>query len=299
MVANVKRDKLFKIYDQSLTVILAFGIFFLLCGLTLLPNRSDYHQVFYLTVALPSLLLIISRIRKAEQTHNPIIYLFLLLSVWSFISLILNSAPENLTTVAKRTLYIYLTFIGFIITLERLNKKSLHIILLSGATVLLASLYGLFSPSALKHNIRFIGTGALDNSLLSSHLFGFFTVIFALTAINSKKTTWRFVYSAAAISMLFITLSTGSRTPIIALVATALWLPLMHNNKKAAIPILLLALSILATYFHSPELLLNRGLSYRPELLELALNEAMQSPIFGHGFDAKLSLYIEAYNSAF
>lgn len=279
-----------------------FAIYFLLCGLTILQSSSTYHKFFYF-FAIPPSLYILAKRKIAEYLNNPIILLYLIFVVSAIISTIINK-PDETGTAATRSIYIFSLFLTASIIIKESKQQALYAALLAGATVLAVTLYHFMplittlDPKTII-STRFIGSGSLDNPLLSSHLFGFYTVLFTSAAIYTKKTKAKLLLSLPALCFLIFTLSTGSRTPLLALFSVVLWLPIINPNKKTIGILLAFALCLLLTYFKLPELILNRGLSYRPELWSLAIEQIKAAPYFGYGFNADTSFYIRSLNTGF
>lgn len=281
---------------------LLLGIYILLCGFILVEDTSIYHRLFYILFIPPTIILLTQR-NHFRIVSNPIVFLYLVFILVSFISTLV-STPAALSNMSTRAGYIFALFATASLAFTQSTRYSSYAALMAGFTVLLASLYN-FVPwlsDLIKigdFGSRFIGPGSLDNPLLSSHIFGFYTVLFALTAIYTNKKGLTFASCIAAICFLLITLSTGSRTPLLALAVTVLWLPLINPNSKTIAALLGLCTAFAITYAFIPELLLNRGLSYRPELWSMALEKIKEAPLLGYGFDAEPSLYVAKLGTAF
>ncbi|MGC3474273.1 O-antigen ligase family protein, partial [Pseudomonas aeruginosa] len=79
-------------------------------------------------------------------------------------------------------------------------------------------------------------------------------------------------------------LSTGSRTPLIALTACLGWLLVPGNQKKTLIVIGLAALGMIVAYNFNPELVTQRGVSLRAEIWSESLRQIGEHPWLGHGY---------------
>lgn len=281
---------------------LLLGLYFLLCGITVLEDSSTYHRFFYLFIIPPAAIILINNFNlKLLSNHVIILYLGFIATV--FVSTSINT-PDELTNSIKRALYTLSLFIVTAFALHKSKKHTFHLTLLAGLTVLASSLYSYipFLESFIKTGVvpgRFIGSGSLSNPLLSSHIFGFYTVVFSLIAIYSKEVRLKLLLSLAALSFFILTLSTGSRTPLLALASTVLWLALLKLNKKSALILIGLALATALLWLISPESITNRGLSYRPELWATAIEKIKYAPFLGYGFNAPASFYIDSLDIHF
>lgn len=278
------------------------GIYFLLCGLTVLQNSSSYHKALYALLIPPTVLLILNR-KNYRLFRNPIIMLYIIFITFACISTLTHQASET-KNVLMRAFYTFSLFATACFCLKHSIKYSISIAVMAGYTNLVTSLNS-FVPwlyEALKSEntiIRFIGSGALTNPLLSSHLFGFYTVIFLFMAINAEKNKVKIIYYLTAFNFLTMTIATGSRTPLLALTACLIWLSIISPIKRNIVALIAFITLIVATYFYAPDLILNRGLSYRPELWNIALEKIKNSPIFGYGFGAETNFYIDSLKTVF
>jgi tRNA A-37 threonylcarbamoyl transferase component Bud32 len=136
--------------------------------------------------------------------------------------------------------------------------------------------------------LRMIGSGALSNPLLSSHIYGFFATLFITLFITQKKL--RALNIIFFLLLFFAIIATGSRTPLLALVLVSLWLTITNPNKKSIGLVLTIAISAAVSLYLAPLSILERGLSYRPEIWSLTIDQILQHPFLGHGYNTPLSV---------
>ena len=134
------------------------------------------------------------------------------------------------------------------------------------------------------------GLGALDNPLLSSHLFGFFTVYWLYVCMTTQRLNvlWFSVPSLAI--MTAAVLATGSRTPLVALTLAILWMSFVSRNRRAALLLSGMFLGAVALLLFYPELITERGTSFRLELWSISLQLIAEHPWIGHSYDSELYL---------
>lgn len=97
------------------------------------------------------------------------------------------------------------------------------------------------------------------------------------------------------LSMLLIgalLLSTGSRTPLLAVVATSLWLAALTLDRKSLVVLGLLVSMSAAIVLLAPEMVMQRGLSYRTEIWAEVLRQIAGKVWFGHGYGASMKIPI-------
>lgn len=278
------------------------GIYTLLCGLTISQSSSSYHKSLYALLIMPSIFIILNR-KNLVLLKTPIVLLYIAFVAVAFISTLIHQ-PSETKNILIRAFYTLSLFATACFCLKNSIKHSALMVIAAGYTTLITSLSS-FAPwlydafNSGNTITRFIGSGALTNPLLSSHLFGFYTVLFLFMTINTEKKTARITYCLTAFIFLSMTIATGSRTPLLALTITLLWLSLISPNKRNIAALAIFTVFITATYFYAPELMLNRGLSYRPELWNVALEKIKNSPALGYGLGAETKFYINSIKTTF
>ncbi|XKY15759.1 O-antigen ligase family protein [Stutzerimonas stutzeri] len=289
-------------YDLIARYLLPLGVVMLLAGLPLLPDRSIYHKVYYGLVCLPALIMALARPSMLRPlVRDPIFIAFAAFIVWVWLSIVWTDASESWTSLAKWPLYVILLFVAFTL-LQRHNLSRFFTAVHVAAVIFcLCTLYALVEGAPLlSTGFRLIGTGALSNPLLSSHLFGFFTVFWLVsTAMRSSRASSFLFNGAATAVMLVAVLASGSRTPLLALTFTSLWLCLLRPNRQTLTLIAMAILGSAILFTYTPELLLSRGLSYRPEIWQQALGLIQQHPWVGHGYNTPIAIPIEGIGMTF
>lgn len=263
---------------------LVLGYVVLLTGLFWIPSGSLYTKLYYALTALPALLgLVIAPRQLFITVREPIILVFIALSAWLLISLCWTQSDDNPFKLAKRPLYVFLLFAGCALIAckdERLLLGALRIAAILAGIAALANLLIHLSNNPLTS--RLIGTGGLHNPLLTSHVFGFFcTYWVASWLVRNERLTW--LPLLLMLPLAAALLATGSRTPLLALTLTCGWMLLMAG-KRALYPLAIIALAAGALVALQPDILLERGTSFRPQLWSEALRQASEQLWLGQGY---------------
>ncbi|MDY0250643.1 MAG: O-antigen ligase family protein [Pseudomonas sp.] len=286
--------------ENGLIKVLTLGVFFVLTGLLFLEKSSNYHTVYYILILTPVILASIIHPNQINENLPLITKIFILFAAWSTLSILWSDTQESMLTPIKRALYILCLFLSFSIINKNNKNMLLKVFIFSGAAIALISAYSLYTfQMTHQPGSRFIGTGALSNPLLSSHIFGLFSVLFLTLSLTTRSIKIRFIYLTLGTLLVLAVVATGSRTPLLALVAAAAWLSLILKNKKSVIIIAYSAVVLACIYLLYPEAILSRGLSYRPELWSVAIEEILSKPIWGYGFDSSSRFYISSLDIAF
>jgi O-antigen ligase len=139
-----------------------------------------------------------------------------------------------------------------------------------------------------------IGTGALSNPLLTSHVFGFFCIYWITSwMIANERKPW--LALLLALPLAGALLATGSRTPLMALTLTCLWMLLMAGKRALAV-LVAIALACGALAFLQPDIWLERGASFRPQLWSEALRQAGEQLWMGKGYGSSFVFKVEGLN---
>ncbi|MNQ23480.1 hypothetical protein D3C85_366450 [compost metagenome] len=272
---------------------LALGYLVLLTGLFWVANGSLFTKFYYGLIAAPALFaLILAPHNLRPILREPIVLVFLAFSAWLLLSLSWTQADDGLGGLAKRPLYVFMMFAACALIAckdEQLLLKTLRIGALLAVLAALINLYFHFTTTSA--GARLIGTGALRNPLLTSHVLGFFcTYWIAAWLTRSERHDWLSIL--LALPLLVALLATGSRTPLLALALTSLWM-LLITGRRALYLVAALILAAAISMVFMPELLLQRGLSFRPQLWSEAIRQASEHLWIGHGFDSKFVFNIE------
>lgn len=286
--------------EKYLKRTLLFGIFFILAGLLMVPKTSNYHTFYYILILAPVILLLGMRPKITTENLSNITKIFILFAAWSTLSILWSDTQESMLTPIKRSIYILCLFFSFSIINTDNKDTILKVFISAGAVVALISVYSLYSfQMTHQPGSRFIGTGALSNPLLSSHIFGLFSVLFLMLSLTTKIIKIKLTYLTIGLIFILTVVATGSRTPLLALIATAAWIAFILKNKKSIIIIAFSAIVLSFIYLLYPEAILSRGLAYRPELWSLAIEKILSRPILGYGFDSNTEFYISSLDTAF
>jgi O-antigen ligase len=280
--------------------LLPLGFVVLLIGLAVLPERSLYHKLFYALVAMPTLLALVLRPSASRALWlDPVIITFLMFSTWALISFSWSDTDLSFGSLFKRPLYILMLFAACALMAQQPTQRLTHSTVLAALLMLPLTVYSLaiflanWAPGD-----RLIGSGALDNPLLSSHLFGFFCALWLALGMTLPPRHSRLALIAAALMGLAL-LATGSRTPLVATAMVCAWLIVTCWNKRALGLLLSGVLAALALVLLYPEALSSRGLSYRPELWAKTLSQVALRPWQGFGLDAHLAIFLSDIPTSF
>ncbi len=282
-----------RVFDFLVLWILPIGLLLLLSSLFFVSNRNVLHRIVYILFSVPTLFMLCMRPRELKALlRDPLALAFLVFSVWALTSLLWSPEPTADTDLFKRPLNTFMLFGGCGLLLHYRNELFKPIFFSAAVIALVVSLCNLVAfVKGFEPGMRMIGgRGALDNPLLSSHLFGFFSVYWLYVCMTTQrlKVLW---FSAPALAvMLAAVLATGSRTPLVALTLTILWMTFVSRNRRSAWLIAGMILGAAGLLLLYPEVITNRGSSFRFELWGMSLQRIAEHPWIGHSYDSELYL---------
>jgi O-antigen ligase len=256
--------------------------------------------LFYWLVALPTLVYLAFSFRKmvAALIESRIFLAYLLFACYMVTTLLWSNNEDNVLTLAKRPFFIVLVFL-FIFEFGRRRPDLLKMTIeCSALFAVFAGLYTLYLFIAAGAHGRLEGYGVLSNPLLVSHVFGFFLALW-LGHYFCKRKLVEPLHFFAFVVLAGLLLATGSRTPLAAMIMTVIWLAVLTLSRKGAVALGALAILGGAIFCFFPEVILQRGLSYRPEIWADVAYKISANPWFGHGFGTSLQVWVEDLNQTF
>ncbi|MFL1492899.1 O-antigen ligase family protein [Pseudomonas antarctica] len=284
-----------RVFDFLVLWILPIGLLLLLSSLFYVTNRNVMHRFYYGFFSVPTLLLLCLRPREIKELlREPLVVAFLAFCAWAMTSVLWSPEPIYDSNLFKVPLHTFMLFAGCGLLLHYRNDLLKPIFFSAAFIALVVSLCNLVAfVKGFEPGMRMIGgLGALDNPLLSSHVFGFFCIYWLYVCITTQRlrVLW---FSAPALAIMTATiLATGSRTPLVALTLAALWIAFVSRNRRSALMIVTLVLGAAALLLFYPESITERGSSFRFELWTLTLQRIAEHPLIGHSFNADLSLVL-------
>lgn len=270
---------------------LALGYVALLTGLFWLGDTGAYTKLYYALLATPALVVLLAQPKYLKiMLREPIVLSYLAFGTWLLLSLLWTSADTSPASLAKRPLYVFMIFAASALLAIKDEQLLLKALRIAAMLASLAALIGLAIFATGTQGDRMIGTGALSNPLLSSHVYGFFcTYWIAIWLADRKSPSWLSI--TFAVPLLAALLATGSRTPLLALALTGVWMLALARQRALYFLAAVIIVSVLS-FLLTPEALLARGMSYRPELWAEAIQQASRHVWIGRGYEADFSFLI-------
>lgn len=269
--------------QQWLTGWLAVGLLWFLVAITLFPSHKPYHQGLIFFYWLPVVVLLATRwtlLKELWPRAWPILTALGLLIAWAAMSL-LWSPDEDGVRQLRRLLFVALFLCGFalfgLLHPERVTdglRLACHLLAFS---CLLALLYQYAVLGDWER--RAGGMGLLEHPIMG----GYAIAVGSLLLIFLPHSRARWLWSLSLLAMLVLMVMTQSRGLWVALLGALLIMALLRGDRLVWI-ITGLLLSVAAVgLFQFQELVLERGVSHRPDILQASLDLIQQRPWLGLG----------------
>lgn len=281
-----------RVFDAITLWLLPVGYFLLLSALFFLPDRSLHHKLYYALFSIPTLIALCLRPGNLKELmREPIVQFFTFFALFAVLSLLWSTSEAGASGLIKRPLHTFMLFAGTCL-LVRHRPEMLKPILFGTALVAMIGSLEDIHAFALTYSTgeRLIGSGAMDNPLLSSHLFGFFCTYWLWGTLYSKSLRNLSISLIGLVIMLSAVLATGSRTPLVALAMVVAWITLLRGGWRSFLLLLIIPVGGIILLTVAPEMMTGRGDSFRLEIWRIALGLILQHPLIGHGYDTPLSI---------
>jgi len=271
--------------------LLPIGWLVIMTGMFWAWERSLYHKFFYLFLAAPTLVALAMQPALLRRLLvNPLFAAFLAFSVYMMISVAWAEPESDFGSLIKRPLYIaMLLFAAGIIALKTPERMA-QLTRVAGMIAALAAAVSVvyFIVNAEPGNMgRLEGYGALYNPLLSGHVYGAFAAFWMGTWFLSRSPFSPLpLLCLAALGLLLI--ATGSRTPLVGLAAAFAWLLIVCDKKRGLLALGVIVAMLAGLVALHPEIVTQRGVSYRPEIWAESLRQISLKPWLGYGYDTPM-----------
>lgn len=270
------------------------GIFVLLTGLLWIGDHGRYSKLFYWFLLLPALLLVIVQPRTfVRMFSSRIVIAYSIFSFYVLVSIFWSSPDDSVLSLVKHPLFALLLFFSvFELAQHRFDLLCL-VLKWSAICAVIAALITIARFVGEGTHTRLAGYGALYNPLLVSHVFGFFVALwFGMYFTKSELFQPMPLFGILICGALIF--ATGSRTPLVAMLAAVVWLAALSVNRKAVFVLGATLLLGVGVIIFSPEIITQRGFSYRTEIWAIALRQIAEMIWVGHGYGSPLSIQLDS-----
>lgn len=215
--------------------VLPLGWLVLLTGMFWAGERSLYHKLFYILLAVPTLVALLLQPRMLKTLmENPLFIALAVFCAYTMLSIAWSDTENATGSLLKRPLYIAMLLLSAGVIslhapahLQQCVRIAARVVALAAAISL-----GYFLLYQLPAGVgRLEGYGALYNPLLTAHVLGAFAAVWLVYWFQAQRMLDPMSLVCLAALGLAI-LATGSRTPLVGLTAALGWLVIVGDRKR-------------------------------------------------------------------
>lgn len=274
-------------YEQRwIQLTLITGLLWFLVGIAWAPSNKLYQQGMALAVWLPALVALWGSraLWGGVWRENPLLCAAILAwCAWAAMSLFWTAADEPLKAL-KRIAYVMLFLVAFPL-LQTVRPQAIGI-LLRVATIALAlaalwSLYLHFYAHLRPFGERLGGIGEAAHPILGGYVMAL-AAVWGLQFIP-RGLLARVVWAVVLLVLFGFVVLTQSRGACLALLFSALSMPLWSSGRRAWLIAGGVAVAAVVGMLRFASWFMERGLSYRPEIFAESVSMMLQSPWLGLG----------------
>lgn len=271
---------------EVLEVWASIGFLVLLCGAWVLPDNKLYHQMLIFLLWLPALLALFHRDFRM-MLKQPECVLFVFFVAWTLLVLMVEGG-NNILGKSKVTLYVALTLLGVLLAAQnrkwRLESMLLYASIMGGFFAAASWVY-FYEVSAQPFSGRLIAIGLWDTAIMAAHAVGALLIlgVFTLQTKRFNPRVMMLVLIPALGYALFLGFS-QTRGVWIGLLACLFVMGVARPSRLGAGLIILVVLGLASVAVFKPEILLQRGVSFRPELWSGGVQLMLDHWAMGLGF---------------
>lgn len=282
MLNTIKR-----LIDQDVLVAWAsIGFLVLLCGAWVLPENKLYHQLLIFLLWLPALLALFRRDFRLLLKQPECVF-YALFMAWTLLVLWIEGG-ENVLGKVKVTIYVTLTLSGILLAAQnrawRFESMLLYASIVGGVFALASWVY--FYPfSARPFSARVLAIGLWDTAIPAAHAVGALAIIGTFMLQTKRFSPWMMILLIIpALGYAVFLGFNQTRGVWIGLLAGLLMAGVARPSRLAAALIAPVIAGIALIAVFAPEIFLQRGVSYRPELWGAGIRLMLEHWATGLGF---------------
>lgn len=278
--------------------LLPLGLLVLLTGLMWAGDRSNVHTLYYTLVAFPCFVALILDPRVlADLGRSPIFVAYGAFAAYCAVSIAWTDSDQSLLSLLKRPLYIALLFAAVFQAARAAPERLVKVLRLAATVAVIVGAVSLVL--FLQQDVpRFQGFRAFRNPILTSHVFGFFMALcIAAMITDGNRRQWSGVLALLVLGSVIV--ATGSRGALGAIAVSTVWVAILARTRRGYIAMAILLAIAAAMVIATPEILTQRGTSYRPEIWAETLRQFKERPWLGYGYESTIVIRIAGVDEMF
>lgn len=275
---------------------MTLGLLWFLLAIALAPTNKVFQQGMIALLWLPALVFgwsarvrVMQVLREQSWVYLPMLGLF----IWSLISIFWTNSEEP-SREAKRLLYILLFLLFFPVFANGRSERVIRVMQWGGIGLAVTALMAVIKFYVINQNgwiARVEGLGELSHPILGGYVIGLAAVWLVHWIPRSRWLQAGWVISLSFLCA-FVMLS-QSRGAALALLLTVLAMPIWCRDQRSRVlAVSALALALLTFWIFEP-VVMDRGVSFRPQILVASLQMIADNPWLGIGLGGNYKVFAE------
>lgn len=264
------------------------GLVCFLCGPWLLPSNSQYQRLIIALLWVPAFFHFILLKKHYPSIPRPFAWLYLSISVWYWLVVILTLESQGDIRELKLPFYIAFSLLGFIVCALHLKERFTDFLLLCcllgglGAGWSWVEFYWIEGHG---YGERVVSMGLWRVIIPAAQACGALVILTAMLGLMGKRKPWELgvVLLALACYGVFLYFN-QSRWVWICLVLSFVGAGILSRHRIVYVMAFVSVVLLTMVLLFKPTFLLSRGLSYRPELWVEGFNLLLEYWKYGLGF---------------
>lgn len=285
-----------------LVSLLCLGYLWFLFGIAWMPSNKLYQQGLVVFLWLPALVAMVvmgKPLLQAWQNNKIFLSLVLMLLVWAALSVTWTAAEEPFKEI-KRVLYVGLFLLLFLVVgavRPAFAWKGLGLGFVALALSCPVSFYLFYVHDMNPIQARLLGMGEAGHPILGAYVMAL-ALMWGVQFMPHTASA-RVVWAALIIFLMMFVVLGQSRGAMLALGLSALSMPLWSGGRIAwLVALVTCALAVIGAVMFMP-FILERGLSYRPEIFASSVQMVLQHPWLGLGIGSEYRVYTYNFPEGF
>ncbi|QXI29028.1 O-antigen ligase family protein [Pseudomonas vanderleydeniana] len=273
---------------------MGFALLWFLLAIAFAPTNKVYQQGMALFLWVPTLCLVWparSRLAEVWRTQRMLCLAVLALCGWALLSMLWSQEPD-LTRGPKRLLYILVFLLFFPILAGGRPERVIRLMQWGGLGLALVALLAIIRFYWLEGNPwfgRLSGLGELAHPILGGYALGL-AMVWMLSWVPPSR-LMRVVWCLALGVLCAFVVLCQSRGVAVALLATILTAPLWRRDRQTLLLALASLLFAIVVFWLLAPLVLERGVSYRPQIFMASLQMIAERPWTGLGLESSYRVF--------
>lgn len=287
----MQRALMCELWSRYRCLFFSAGIAWFVIGMGLVPRNKNYQQLYLVLVVLPFFIdILLGQVVVAFFTSRKVLYFFAIFALVVFPAFYTGGLHQGWQTL-KRTIFILAFLYGFFVLGGKEFSYIRRVVLLAywvGGVIALVSILNFYFIENNSFYSRLLGLGVLDDPIMGAYAVSVMLIGGWCLSDYSLTIPRAVLFYCSGFSMFCYVTMTQSRGAFFALLIVFFMRFLFRFGRKerlASCVFGILFVLVIALFY---PFIIERGVSFRPDIAAQALSMIGDHPWFGIGGDYKI-----------